>query len=299
MPMRVMLVGCNGQLGTEVSVQLAAGGCELGVLPPEYTGHVLTAVDFPEFDVTKREAVLSAVSKCAPDVVINCAGYTDVDGCETHREEAFRVNALGVRNLAMACETVNAKLVHVSTDYVFSGVASQPYGEYDLPAPTSMYGLTKYAGERYAQAFCTHLFLVRTSWLYGRSGRNFLKTIVKNARLKGKLIVVNDQLGNPTCAVDLSWHLLRMAVTDEYGVYHCTGNGICSWYDFACEIVKLRNITAKVEPCSSAEYPSLVQRPPFSALEHLMLRATIGDRMRPWQEALADFLVRYHNEVEP
>ena len=191
----------------------------------------LTDVD--TLDITNRHEVAAYVRHHAPDAIISCAAFTNVDGCETNREAAFAVNALGARNLAMAAEEIGAKLVHVSTDYVFSGDAAQPVWEYDLPAPRSVYGKTKLLGEQYVQQFCTHYFIVRTAWLYGYAGNNFVKTMLRLARQNGGVTVVDDQLGNPTNAADLAHEILNLLVTKEYGVYHCTGEGVCSWCEFA------------------------------------------------------------------
>ena len=230
-----------------------------------------------------------------PDVIINCAAYTNVDGCESHTEDAFKVNALGPRNLAIAAQKVGAKLVHVSTDYVFSGKENGgvPLDESALPAPVSAYGRTKLLGEQYVRQFCPRSFVVRTAWLYSHTGKNFVFTMVNAGRKLGALTVVNDQLGNPTNAADLAHHLLKLAVSSEYGTYHCTGEGVCSWYDFACEIIRLSGVKATVAPCTSAEYaaahPDAASRPAWSALENRMLACTVGNEMRPWQEALTEF----------
>ena len=196
----------------------------------------------------KLHEVAAYVRHHAPDAIISCAAFTNVDGCETNREAAFAVNALGARNLAMAAEEIGAKLVHVSTDYVFSGDAAQPVWEYDLPAPRSVYGKTKLLGEQYVQQFCTHYFIVRTAWLYGYAGNNFVKTMLRLARQNGGVTVVDDQLGNPTNAADLAHEILNLLVTKEYGVYHCTGEGVCSWCEFAAEIIRLSGVPATGMP---------------------------------------------------
>ncbi len=294
--MRVLLVGHRGQLGTELLRQLESGCSETGVVPQCYKGAEITCADLGELDITDRQAVLSYVGECKPDVIINCAAYTNVDGCETHRDEAYRVNATGPRNLAMAAERAGAKLLHVSTDYVFDGTQAEPRREYDLPNPVSVYGKTKLAGEEFARRFCSRAFIVRTAWLYGYEGKNFVKTMLRLGREKGIVTVVNDQIGNPTNAVDLAYHILKIAATEEYGTYHCTGNGACSWYDFACKIMEYAGIEARVVPCSSEEYPSPTKRPAYSALDHMMLRLTVGDDMRDWREALACYFEHYTEE---
>ena len=179
--MKILITGANGQLGTELRRCIAAGKTELGPLPAKLQRATVLATDVDTLDITNRHEVAAYVRHHAPDAIISCAAFTNVDGCETNREAAFAVNALGARNLAMAAEEIGAKLVHVSTDYVFSGDAAQPVWEYDLPAPRSVYGKTKLLGEQYVQQFCTHYFIVRTAWLYGYAGNNFVKTMLGQA----------------------------------------------------------------------------------------------------------------------
>ena len=298
--MKILITGANGQLGTELRRCIAAGKTELGPLPAKLQRATVLATDVDTLDITNRHEVAAYVRHHAPDAIISCAAFTNVDGCETNREAAFAVNALGARNLAMAAEEIGAKLVHVSTDYVFSGDAAQPVWEYDLPAPRSVYGKTKLLGEEYVRQFCTRWFIVRTAWLYGYAGRNFVKTMVNAAKKNGSLTVVDDQRGNPTNAADLAHHILKLAVTKEYGVYHCTGGGVCSWYEFTKEIVRLAGLQAAVTPCTSAQYkaahPAAADRPAWSALDNRMLRCTVGDEMRPWQQALAAFFENWNGE---
>ena len=298
--MKLLITGENGQLGNELKRQIAQGGSALGPLPESLKNADVTGIDIEDGDLASKEVTFELVERCAPDVVINCAAFTNVDKCETERDTAFSANALAPRNLAMACEKVGAKLVQVSTDYVFSGQGDTPFSEADLPAPRSVYGSTKLLGERYVQQFCSRWFIVRTAWLYGRIGGNFVKTILRVAKEKGELQVVNDQFGNPTNAEDLAHHLLLLAGGEEYGLYHCTGTGICSWYDFAAEIVRLAGVNAKVNPCSTEAFYSQAkrqaERPAYSPLDHSMLRATVGDWMRPWKEALAPYVAEMEQE---
>ena len=304
--MKILITGANGQLGTELRRCLAAGQSELGPLPAKLRHATVLATDVDTLDITNRHEVAAYVRHHAPDAIISCAAYTNVDGCETNPEAAFAVNAIGARNLAMAAEEIGAKLVHVSTDYVFPGDAKSPVWEYETPAPHSVYGKSKLLGETYVQQFCSHYFIVRTAWLYGYAGGNFVKTMLRLAKANGKITVVNDQLGNPTNAADLAHELLQLLVTKEYGVYHCTGEGVCSWYDFTCEIVRLSGIPATVTPCSTEEYIANAQkadakkkvaaRPAYSALENAMLKATVGNEMRGWKEALACFFEHYKPE---
>ena len=299
--MKILLTGANGQLGTELQRCLKSGKTELGVLPEKLQRATILATDVDTLDITNRHEVATYVRHHAPDAIISCAAYTNVDGCETNRDAAFAVNAIGARNLAMAAQEVGAKLVHVSTDYVFSGTGSVPSAEFELPCPQSVYGKTKLLGEQYAQQFCSRTFVLRTAWLYGYVGNNFVKTMLRAGAKFGKLEVVNDQLGNPTSAADLAHHILKLLPTKEYGLYHCTGEGVCSWYDFAAEIIRLGGVQATVSPCTSAEYkakhPEAASRPAYSALDNAMLRATVGNDMREWKEALACFFENYKEEI--
>lgn len=297
--MKILITGANGQLGTELKKQLSTGMSEIGTIPEQLKDAQVICTDVEELDITNQAQVTAFVKEHQPDVIISSAAFTNVDGCETNTDAAFRVNALGPRNLAMAAQAVDAKLIHISTDYVFSGAenGSVPLDETNLPAPVSAYGKTKLLGEQYAVQFCSKTFIVRTAWLYSYTGKNFVFTIMNAGKKFGKLTVVNDQLGNPTNAVDLAYHLLKLAVTEEYGIYHCTGEGVCSWYDFAAEIIRLSGVDAEVLPCTSAEYaqknPAAANRPAWSALENRMLRCTVGDEMRNWNDALKTFFEHY------
>lgn len=294
--MKLLITGSKGQLGNELSKILASGESELGRLPEQVQGCEVTAVDVDELDITDMAAVGAFLQKERPDVLINCAAMTNVNGCESSQDVAMKVNAIGARNLARSCEQIGCKLVHVSTDYVFAGDGDRPYVEWDVCNPQSVYGTSKLLGEQYVRDFCTRYFIVRTAWLYGYVGGNFVKTISKLARERGEVTVVSDQRGNPTNAVDLAYHLVRLATTEEYGVYHCTGTGECSWYDFACEIIQLFGIDAKVKPCTTEEYPTPAKRPSYSSLDNMMLRCTIGDEMRDWKDALKAFVQHYEGE---
>lgn len=298
--MKILITGGKGQLGTEILRCFERGFTELGTPDLLKEKNEVCAIDVDELDISDRNAVRSFFRDNRYDAVINCAAYTNVDGCEEHRDDAFRANALAPRNLAEICEEMGAKLVHVSTDYVFPGNDSKPYAESDIPAPKSAYGSTKYLGEQYVRDFCKKYFIVRTAWLYGYTGKNFVKTIMNAARKNGRLTVVSDQRGNPTNAADLAYHLIKLLGTEEYGIYHATGSGECSWYDFAAEIVRAAGIEAKVTPCTSAEYavinPKAANRPKYSSLDHQMLRVTVGDEFRPWEEALQYFVDHYNEQ---
>ena len=287
--MRVLVTGCKGQLGRELLRQLAEGGSSLGPIPTRFEGAVAVGIDLDELDITDKHAVKQFLREGSFDIVFNCAAFTNVDACETDRETAYKANALGIRYLAEACEKTGTQLMHISTDYVFPGTDPTPRTEYDLPAPISAYGKTKYAGEMFVREECTRYFILRTAWLYGE-GKNFVRTILRVAKERGKVTVVNDQFGNPTSTVDLAHHMLKIADGAPYGIYHATNNGVCSWYDFAKEFVALAGVEAEVAPCTSDEYPTPTKRPAYSALDNLALRCTVGDDFRPWQEAIAEYI---------
>lgn len=291
--MNILLTGSKGQLGNELLKCFSAGKSELGKLPEELKNANVCGVDIDTLDISDFTAVKRFFSENKFDAVINCAAYTNVDACEENKDLAFKANAIGPRNLAIACEKTGAKFIHVSTDYVFSGNGVVPYIEWDICSPHSIYGSSKLLGERYVKEFCGRYFIVRTSWLYGYTGGNFVKTIIKLARKNGKVKVVNDQRGNPTNAADLAHHILTLLPTEEYGIYHGTGNGECTWFDFAKKIVEYKKINAIIEPCTTEEFPRPAKRPAFSSLDNMMFRNTTGDNFRHWEEALKYFIENY------
>ena len=291
--MRILISGANGQLGKELTRILNTGFAEIGEIPCTLKNADIINTDVDNLDITNINDVLSFVENERPQVIINCSAFTNVDLCETDKDTAFNVNSLGPRNLAIAAQKVNTKLIHISTDYVFSGDGNEPYCEYDICNPQSIYGKTKYLGEQFVKEFCSKYFIVRTSWLYGYEGNNFVKTIMNLAEQRESIKVVNDQRGNPTNANDLAYHILKLVDSNEYGIYHCTGNGECSWYDFACKIVEYANINCEVMPCTTEEFPRPAKRPSYSSLNNMMLKNTIGDKMRFWQDALKNFIKNY------
>ena len=278
--MKLMVTGCNGQLGRAI----------YGLAGKE--GHEYLGTDVGDLDITKLSEVLAYAEEKRPDVIINCAAATNVDGCEKDEEGAYRINAIGPRNLAIAAEKTGAKLIHISTDYVFPGNAERPYRENDTPAPKSAYGRTKLAGEEYVKQFCRRWFIVRTAWLYG-DGKNFVKTMLALSEKMDTIGIVDDQLGNPTSALELARAVMALVPTEEYGVYHGTCEGICSWADFAEQIFKLGGKSAKVERISSQEYkrrfPESADRPAFSAMEKMMFRLSGIYEFKGWQEALEEY----------
>ena len=288
--MKIMITGCYGQLGNELISILKSGKSEIGAMPEELKGAEILPVDVDSLDIADCEKVKAFVLENRPDVIINCAAMTNVDGCESDYVTAFKVNAMGVRNLSIAAKEVGAKLIHVSTDYVFEGNGTRPYVEWDLVNPQSAYGASKALGEKYALTFNDKSFVVRTSWLYGYIGKNFVKTVRRVIRERGGITVVNDQRGNPTNANDLAHHLLKLALTEEYGIYHCTGEGECTWFDFAKKIAELSGFGDVVKPCTSDEFPTPTKRPAYSSLRNLALECTIGNEMRNWEDAIEEYI---------
>ncbi|AKN31944.1 spore coat protein [Clostridium carboxidivorans P7] len=290
--MKLLITGGKGQLGCQLKFIIEKNSSDIGKLDQRIKDAECKFTDYNELDITNCAEVISYVSSFKPDVIINCAAYTNVDGCENDKDAAFKVNAIGPRNLAIASEKYGIKLLHVSTDYVFNGEGTVPFKEYDVPNPVSVYGKTKLLGESYVREHCSNYFIVRTAWLYGEYGKNFVYTIMKSAKENGHVDVVDYQRGNPTYAEDLAHHILKIILTNEYGIYHCTGTGECSWYDFACKIVEYSGIDCEVTPITPGKVNRLAKRPAYSSLDNMMLRVTLGDEMRPWKEALKSFITK-------
>lgn len=281
--MKIMVTGANGQLGLELVKQLSN------------SSHDLFAFTKTELDITDIESVLTVCNDIRPDIIINAAAYTNVDGAETNEELAFQVNAVGQRNLTVAAEKVGAKICYISTDYVFNGEAISPYNEYMNVDPLGVYGQSKYAGEFLTQTLHTKYFIVRTAWVYGEYGPNFVKTMLKLAEEKSVLGVVHDQVGSPTYTVDLAEFLIELVQTEKYGIYHCTNSGICSWYEFAEEIFKIAKKDIKVNPLTSDQFPRPAKRPAYSVLGDLSVRINGFAPRRNWKEALGEYLNKNNN----
>lgn len=290
---KILITGGKGQLGMELTNCLARRYTELGQVDLFDQEYEYKAVDVDELDITDAAAVEQFFEGSGYTTVINCAAFTNVNLCEEKEDLAYQVNKVGAENLAVAAEKHHMKLIHVSTDYVFRGDGCRPYLESEATDPQSAYGRTKDAGEKAVMANCHRYFIVRTAWLYGYHGSNFVKTMMKLGKERGAVKVVNDQLGNPTNAADLAHHLLKLVTTEEYGIYHGTGKGICSWYDFAKKIMEYAHIDAAVAPCTTEEYPTPAKRPAYSALDHSHFAMTVGDEFRPWEEALQCFMENF------
>ena len=292
--MKILVTGGNGQLGNELQRILRDGRSEIGSIPSVYVDAEVVATDVAELDVTDADAVMAFVAQEGFDLIVNGAAMTNVDGCETVEDAAFRVNAEAPGNLARAAEAAGAKFVQVSTDYVFPGTDPSPRIENDPTNPVSAYGRTKLAGEERSLEACSRCFVVRTAWLYGYVGKNFVKTMMRLGADHDEVTVVDDQLGNPTSANDLAHEILEIAATENYGVYHCTNEGTCSWADFAQAIMEGAELDCVVARCTSEEYaamnPASAKRPAYSSLRNKHLEDTVGDKMRPWREALTEYL---------
>ncbi|GGL56463.1 dTDP-4-dehydrorhamnose reductase [Sporolactobacillus putidus] len=279
---KVIVTGGHGQLGTELAVMLQEKGYETYGL-----GH-------QELDITSLDHVRKVFQEIKPDVVCHTAAYTAVDKAESDRDGAFLVNAYGTRNVALAAEEAGAKLVYVSTDYVFNGTKSGAYSEFDPPSPLGVYGQSKYAGEQFVRDFHTKFFITRTSWVYGQYGGNFVKTMLKLAANQDRLKVVNDQRGCPTFTKDLAAKMIELFQTDNYGTYHISNSGSCTWYEFARAIFEIKGIHIQVDPCTTAEFPRTAKRPENSVFEHMALRLNGFEDVRDWKSALKEFLNQEH-----
>lgn len=277
---KILITGCNGQLGRALRKEYAQENVQF--INTDVAGEGIVPLD-----ITSVEAVLSLVEKEKPDVIINCAAHTNVDACESQWDLAYQINAIGPRNLAIAAEKTGAKLIHVSTDYVFPGTCPKPLTEFDAPGPISAYGKTKYEGELFVKEFSRRHFILRTAWLYGE-GKNFVKTMLKLAESHEEITVVSDQFGSPTSAVELAKMIHFLEPTENYGTYHATCEGQCSWADFAVEIFKRAGKNTKVKYITTEEYNSPAKRPAYSILDNYMLRLVAGDKfkMADWKDAL-------------
>ena len=274
---KILVTGCNGQLGKAIQKEYESEAAEL----------ILT--DVADLDITDNAQVLQFVREHKPQVIMNCAAHTAVDLCEEQWDLAYRINAIGPRNLAIAATQTGAKLMHISTDYVFSGDGDHPYTEFDPVGPNSAYGKTKLEGERFVQKFAKNYFIIRTAWLYG-DGKNFVKTMLKLSETRDNVSVVKDQFGSPTSAKELAKMMHHLEPTENYGLFHGTCEGSCSWADFADEIFRLAGLPTKVNHITTEEYGSATRRPAYSVLDNYMLRLTTDFRMADWQDAIREYM---------
>lgn len=276
--MRVLITGAGGQLGQE-AVRIF-----------DAAGHTVRGCDRADLDVADQSRCEDVIGSWKPEAVIHCAAYTAVDAAEADADEAYRINAFGARNVAAIAEKIGAKMVYISTDYVFDGQAGRPYREYDAAAPRTVYGESKLAGERWVQSLSSRYFIVRTSWLYGRCGSNFVHTMLRLGAEQESLHVVQDQTGSPTYAVDLARFLLRLIDTDRYGTYHASNTGSCSWYDFARAIFEESGLSVNVLPVTTEQFPRPAPRPLYSVMDHVAIRANGFEDLPSWQDGLRRFL---------
>lgn len=280
---KIMITGCNGQLGRALNELY--GGEDITLLNTDvFAGDGITPLD-----ITDVDAVLAFVREKKPDAIINCAAHTNVDKCETDIDNAYKINAVGPRNLSIAATEIGAKLMHISTDYVFPGTEDRALTEFDAVGPKSMYGETKLAGENFVKEFSDRHFIIRTAWLYG-DGKNFVKTMLRLAQEHSEVSVVKDQFGTPTSAAELAKAIRYLLPTDNYGLFHGTCEGSCSWADFAAEIFRLAGKDTKVNYITTEEFASPTKRPAYSILDNYMLRLTTDFSFAPWQDAIAEYM---------
>lgn len=276
--MRILVTGAAGQLGQDVVKEV------------EKRGYEAIIADRAQLDITDEESVLSFVADVKPDVILHCAAYTNVDKAEEDKENAYKVNALGSEYLARAAAAINSKLLYVSTDYVFDGTASEPYEVNHPTKPLGVYGETKLAGEELVKKHLERYFIVRTAWVYGIHGNNFVKTMLKLGSEREEIGVVHDQVGSPTYTVDLAKFMVDLAETDKYGTYHASNEGVCSWYDFAVEIFRQAGIEVKVNPLTTDQFPRPAQRPKYSVLSKKKIKEQMFSPLRNWDDALSAYL---------
>lgn len=290
--MHIMLTGARGQLGVALQ-KLFQADPEISVFCTDATGSEDQSSEI--LDITKVEDVLSYVAKINPDVIINCAAMTAVDLCETEQDLAYQINGLGPKHLALAAKSHDATLVHISTDYVYEGQATEPYTEEVKPSPISVYGRTKLAGDQFVQEIWEKHFILRTAWVFGE-GKNFVKTMLRLGESGNPIRVVGDQYGCPTSALELARVICHLIKTKEYGLYHAVGEGATSWYEFAVEIFKEAGMDVSVSRITTAEYPTPAKRPCYSILENKGLHERHQYHMKHWKDALHEYMVNLKAE---
>ena len=280
--MKVLVTGVKGQLGYDVVNELTK------------RGHIAVGTDIEEMDITDKKSVESVMKENMPEAVIHCAAYTAVDAAEDNVELCRKINAEGTQNIADVCKELDIKMIYISTDYVFDGEGERPWEPDDERSPLNVYGQTKYEGELAVQNTLDKYFIVRIAWVFGVNGKNFIKTMLNLGKTRDSLTVVNDQFGSPTYTYDLAKLLVDMVETEKYGIYHATNEGICTWYEFACEIFKQAGMNIKVAPVSASEYPAKAKRPSNSRMSKEKLTDNGFEKLPTWQDALS----RYLKEIE-
>jgi dTDP-4-dehydrorhamnose reductase len=260
------------------------------MLQSRLTAQELALVDLPEFDVCNREQIFSIFNSFQPDVVIHCAAYTDVDGCVSNPELAYKVNSLGTQNVALACHRTGVAMVHLSSNEVFAGDKPDGYEEWMIPDPQNIYGRTKAAGEYHVRSILQRFYIVRTAWLYAPGGRNFIHAILRQAQQGSRLRVVTDEIGNPTNAKDLADAIVKLIYTDQFGTYHLVNEGACSRFEFAQQVLQLGSTrNAEIVPILNNDYKRASTPPPYGALKNIC-GSSIGIKLRPWRIALAEYI---------
>lgn len=276
--MRILVTGVKGQLGYDVVKEL------------EKRGHTAIGVDIEEMDITDAAACEKVITEADTEAVIHCAAYTAVDAAEDNQELCRKVNAYGTENIAKVCRKLDQKMVYISTDYVFNGEGERPWEPDDKREPLNAYGMTKYEGELAVEENLEKYFIIRIAWVFGVNGKNFIKTMLSLGETRDELNVVNDQIGSPTYTYDLARLIVDMVETEKYGRYHATNEGLCTWYEFACEIFKQAGMSVKVNPVSSDEFPAKAKRPHNSRMSKEKLTENGFERLPSWQDALKRYL---------
>lgn len=284
--MKVLVTGFNGQLGYDVVKELKSRQIEC------------IGTDLQNFDITDREATLKYIKEYSPDVIVHCAAYTAVDRAEDDEEVCRRVNVDGSENLAIAAREIGAKILYVSTDYVYAGDGDEPFEVTDPTAPKSVYGRTKLEGENAVKMHTDKYFIVRTSWVFGINGNNFVKTMLRLGAERDELNVVADQIGSPTYTPDLARLICDLIVTEKYGTYHGTNENFCSWAEFAAAIMALGGRNAKINPIPSSQYPAKAKRPLNSRLSKACLDRAGIKHLPTWQDALGRYIDELKNKGE-
>ena len=287
----VIVTGCGGQLGIAVNQLLGAEG-RYRLVNTDVASSAFVHVD-SSLDITDVDSVVAFMREVQPYAVINCAAYTAVDAAESHLDLNYKINAIGPRNLAIAASDVGAKLIHISTDYVFPGTSERPLTEFDPVGPKSVYGITKLAGENFVRDFSKNYFILRTAWLYGE-GKNFVRTMLRLSETHERVTVVDDQFGSPTSTAELAKAIAVLLPTDNYGLFHATCEGSTSWDEFTREIYRRAGRTTEVVSVSTEEYqsvnPQAAPRPHYSILDNYMLRLTTEHTFADWHDAIAIYL---------
>ena len=279
--MVVLVTGANGQLGQAIQY-----------IAKNYLNLNFVFCNSTDLDISNKENCQAVFRKIKPDFCINAAAYTAVDKAELEQDKAQLINVIGAKNLAETCKELDTKLIHISTDFVFDGSNNTPYTENQIPSPKGVYGQTKLDGERAIQNVFSNYYIIRTSWVYSQFGNNFMKTMLRLASERTSLSVVNDQIGTPTNAVDLADCLMTIISSQhptpntQYGIYHFSNEGQCSWYDFAKEIFEINQVNIDLIAIPTSEFPTPAERPKYSVLDKSKIKSTFGITIKNWQESL-------------